>query len=925
MKKPIGRFLIVAVVMLCMMGALIYRLGTLTIAEGQTWLEEASGRKVRSIAVKGERGRILDRNGVVLAYSETCYNVEFLRDADNRTDYDSAVYTESLIKAIEIIERSGGTTIDTSYLAMDENGEIVYDWGVTSDSAIRARFKNFCEAVGLNIQRRDPNYKDYPNDSSKWDLSKWPTAEYAYNYLRRAWFIPEEYTFEQANKIISIRQEVSLNNYRAYTPITIAYDVDFEVVAEIKQHSDELVGVQVSQSTTRIYPRGETAAHILGYLSRTVDTVSVDTLLAKGYTEEELEPLYKYETTTDDDGNTVPLLDENGDIVYVYDEDGNHVIDMTASSGLAYSYSDYIGVSGIESSMEAYLTGATKEHQGVREVEINKNGSIIRELSQTSATNGSDVMLTIDIEFQAVCETALKNIIEKLSADEMDHMLQDIADNEAEGKVSEYADKLDSIETAKTGAIVAMDPRTGDVLALASYPGFDPNWFVQGLSEEQAAYLNDEETTPLRNKAISAKYTPGSIFKMVTGVAGVAEDVVEIEELVNDRGDGGYYYIYTTDEDGKESVLKTNAPRCWDWQSGHVDHVNLTLTQALAQSCNYYFCELAYRMGIDTLNEWAGYFGLTSSTGIELPGEATGICGGQQVLFDNTLTNSDGVLSISGQKTSLPSLVYRRLCTLLRECMDQRMMEIDEDAVSACALRLMQIQDGMGLDGKGPEIRRIISEEIGIPEGYTQTQNWTSEIVSLLNEIQWKPTQTIRAGFGQGVSLVTPVAVARYISAIANEGTVYEAHIVDKIVDQEGDVVKEVEPVVVNEIGDDSAEWDAIWDAIKAGMQGVVSLEDRGTAAKKFSDEFTELYLDRLTGKTGTAQIGIASIDIENTAWFVTYTPREDPELVLVICVPNGYSGSWTIPAAEEIYTWYFNKQDSAAPETLAAVDGIVP
>ena len=152
--------------MLGMMGALVYRLGTLTIAEGQTWSEEAAGRKVRTIALKGERGRILDRNGVVLAYSETCYNVEFLRDADSRTDYDSAVYTESLIKAINIIEQSGGTTIDTSYLAMDESGEIVYDWGVTSEAAIRARYKNFCEAVGLNIQRRDPNYKAYPKDSS---------------------------------------------------------------------------------------------------------------------------------------------------------------------------------------------------------------------------------------------------------------------------------------------------------------------------------------------------------------------------------------------------------------------------------------------------------------------------------------------------------------------------------------------------------------------------------------------------------------------------------------------------------------------------------------------------------------------------------------------------------------------------------------
>ena len=295
------------------------------------------------------------------------------------------------------------------------------------------------------------------------------------------------------------------------------------------------------------------------------------------------------------------------------------------------------------------------------------------------------------------------------------------------------------------------------------------------------------------------------------------------------------------------------------------------------------------------------------------------------MLFDNTLLDAEGKLSITAQKTSLPSLIYRRLCTLLRECMDKRMMEINEDAVSSCALRLMQIQDGTGLDGKGPEIRRIISEEIGIPEGYTQTQTWTNEIVSLLNEIQWKPTQTIRAGFGQGTTLVTPIAVARYISAIANEGTVYEAHIVDRVIDASGNVVKDTEPVVVNTIGDDSAKWDELWSAIKEGMKGVVSLEDQGTASDKFSEEFREKYLDRITGKTGSAQIGLATIDIETTSWFVTYAPRENPEIVIISCVPNGFSGSWSISAAEEIYTYYFNKQDSAAPETLAAVNGIVP
>ena len=98
----------------------------------------------------------------LVATTGNLYNVEFLRNADNRTSYDSAVYTESLIKAIEIIERSGGQTIDTSYIVMDENGEIAYDWrisGVESSEAIervrRIRYKNFCEAMYISI--KDPS------------------------------------------------------------------------------------------------------------------------------------------------------------------------------------------------------------------------------------------------------------------------------------------------------------------------------------------------------------------------------------------------------------------------------------------------------------------------------------------------------------------------------------------------------------------------------------------------------------------------------------------------------------------------------------------------------------------------------------------------------------------------------------------------
>ena len=316
--------------------------------------------------------------------------------------------------------------------------------------------------------------------------------------------------------------------------------------------------------------------------------------------------------------------------------------------------------------------------------------------------------------------------------------------------------------------------------------------------------------------------------------------------------------------------------------------------------------------------------GLTSRTGIELTGEAEGIVGGQKILFDNTMMDEDGNLEVYNQKTSLPSLIYRKLKERLAMFIEMRNMEADEAAIESCAKKLMELQDG-SITGEGYQIRRIISEELGIPEGITQERSdWINDITSLLNEIQWKPTQTIRAGFGQGTTLVTPIAVARYVSAIANEGTVYDAHIVDRIMDEDGNVVKEIEPSIFNqvEISDD------IWAAIKTGMKGVVSPEDGGTAAQAFTDRnFIEKYLETesFAGKTGTAQVGArtTNIDIENTSWFVCFAPREKPEIAIVVCVPYGLSGSSSAPAIEDILSYYFAQSENAAPENLVAINGV--
>ena len=182
-----SRYVILGVVLLLLMAALIYQLSNVTLAAGAEYAEQAAIKATSTIDVEGTRGRILDRNGVVLAYSKDSYNVEFLRDGDNRTDYDSAIYTEALMKAIEIIEAGGGTTIDTSYIRQDpDTGELYYEWGVSSRANQVARYRNFCEAMGFTIE-----YDENIKDKALWDTSQWPTAEESYNKLRALWFIPE--------------------------------------------------------------------------------------------------------------------------------------------------------------------------------------------------------------------------------------------------------------------------------------------------------------------------------------------------------------------------------------------------------------------------------------------------------------------------------------------------------------------------------------------------------------------------------------------------------------------------------------------------------------------------------------------------------------------------------------------------------------
>ncbi len=215
-------------------------------------------------------------------------------------------------------------------------------------------------------------------------------------------------------------------------------------------------------------------------------------------------------------------------------------------------------------------------------------GTTTAEYISKEAIAGSDVVLTIDANLQKITENALASNIQKI----------------ASGGFGKAYD-------AKGGACVVMNVNSGEILAMASCPDYNPSDFVGGISQSAWNGYTNNEAKPLVDKAVQNSYSPGSTFKMITAIAGLESGAINLNTRINDTG------IYTK--------YKDYQPRCWVYNDYHVGHGYLNVSGAIEKSCNYFFYETADRMGIDNLVRFAKYFGLGGKTGVELQGETSGV------------------------------------------------------------------------------------------------------------------------------------------------------------------------------------------------------------------------------------------------------------------------------------------------------------
>lgn len=245
-----------------------------------------------------------------------------------------------------------------------------------------------------------------------------------------------------------------------------------------------------------------------------------------------------------------------------------------------YEINDYIGKLGIEYIFEDYLRGK----DGIKQVDMDVNGTTTAEYDTKEAIQGSDVVLTIDANLQKVAEEALEKNLEKI-------------------RQGVYGEKAN----AERGAVVVTNVKTGEILAMVSVPDYEPELFLTGISDEK--WKEYQENKSLYNVATQGSYAPGSTFKMITAAAGLETGAITTTETINDTG----------------TYPRGHNPTCWN----KAGHGLINVVNAIKQSCNYFFYEIGYRIGIEELEKYARYFGLGEKTGVEVLDETSGILAGQ--------------------------------------------------------------------------------------------------------------------------------------------------------------------------------------------------------------------------------------------------------------------------------------------------------
>lgn len=935
-----SRLFVVSVAFCVLFAILIQRVFVLQIVNGQDYLDDYKLKIQKTKEVQGTRGRILDRNGNILADNMLAYSVtiEDNGEYDERSEKNE-VLNDTVRRVIDIVEKNGDMISNKFDIYVNDSDEYEY----VSEGTKRLRF--LADVFGLKTIDNLGDKADYTADQ----LMEYLCTNKTYGYG----IDQEDFSKAEVLKIVTIRYAVGLNSYQKYLETTIASDVSEVTVAEIMENLDSLQGVNIKEDSVRKYYNSEYFASIIGYTGpisqEDYDALDID--VKDSYSLADTVGKAGIEKAMDQDlqgekGSVKLYVDNVGKVIDTeegQDPQAGNDIHLTLDADLqiaAYNILEEklagILLSKIVNSLTFNRTAVNKSNDVRIPIGDVYNAFFSNDIIDTGSFEESDAGETeeaVNTVYLSVLDNVLSNVVNTVAAtdgqafndlspemqDYLNYIVNtyltsqtgviieeslDTADETytvwKEGEISvyeyinyaisqnwvdssavkdyipedsKYSDmnevyqgilgymneklrtnsdfkkliykymirnqnitgtqvclilyeqeilkydetqyqnlkakavtaydfirgKIETLDITPgqlglepcTGSFVMTDVNTGQVLACVSYPGYDTNQLANSSDSAYYAKLLNTSSKPLYNKATQEKTAPGSTYKPLTAVAGLTEGVISTDTAINCTG------VY-------QKV--TPNPKCWISPGSHGW---LTIQSAIQHSCNDYFYEVGYRLG----------------------------------LSENAIASATA---------------------------DSREDNSTEKYFS---------------NERGLNVLAEYAAQFGLNE--------TSGVEIIESEGKTSDTDSVRSAIGQGTNNYTTAQLARYITTVANKGTLYNLTLLDKLEDVDGNIVKEYEPEVSGTLDNVS---DSTWNAVHNGMRAVVSSSNTYNSVTSSGFSFS--------GKTGTAQQSKTHPD---HALFVGFAPSDSPEVAFSCRIANGYSSQYAAEVGRDVVRYKYD------------------
>lgn len=806
-RKKVDRLSIIKNLILVAFVVILVKILYMTTFKYEHYTELAENKTYKQLLIKAPRGEIKDRYGRLLAGNKNLFTVQVSGDEIKRKDSNGkSMANDICLKLINLLEKNNEEYIDEFPIYI-QNGKYYY----TFDKNIR-EYKN-----NNNIpQELDAKESFYylvdklvsegvlTQDDRKLEVSKLQKKLNENGYyppiLVSKWLFTEEKNKQDwlesyginDSKITAKKAFNEIRNSKSYQIDKGLSDSDARKILVVRdliksqgysQYNPITIATDISQKT--ISQLEESAIELPG--------VSVA-----------VEPVRYYPNTT----LASHILGHMGKM-----PSGQEDKYLNREEGKTYSKGDTVGISGIEKSYEEQLRGV----DGYKKVQVDALGRITRELDVSEPKSGDTVYLSIDKDLQEDTENALKGVLEALRV--------------GGTYKSKYGNKTFSsaAKNAASGAVIAIDAKNGDVLSMASYPNYDPNKFVNGISYEDYQALQPKNkndvlaANPQVNLATQGVFQPGSTFKMVTGMAAI------------DNGLSPNYAIQDT------GVIRLGGPKSRPfadliWHKSRSNHGYTDLYKAIQESCNIYFYTIgsgknytggkdpSVKVGAKGIIEYAKKFGLDDYTGL----------------------NEE----IDERKGSVPNMAAKleTTKTLLRDYLTKEMANDFTDISKSKNPKEYEnrIEEIVSWADETKTVGRVEAMErltkMKVKEDRVETLA-DSIVFSYLNFAKWSTADTFNISIGQGENQYTPAQMARYVAAIGNGGNLVELSVVDRVISNDYNNV-DIDENKVEKIDFNNPE------KLKDLIEGMKRVSTQGSGKGIFGPN----YPISVASKTGTAE-----------------------------------------------------------------------